>query len=293
MKPKVEDIIKNISESELKEASAETLSAMGGVLNDLYHAHPAAAEQLGRVRQEVFRRLWEAKDTDERHRWFMVYDQIHVNDEYSVFVDSMEAYDQFDAYAEEYEQWKRTHVQEQPQLSEPTVIDAPQHHGDPSLLPRLSQADSEAMRALRLWCYTWILEKDLSQDYSVQTNTAVRDFAAQAKDRLWSWLQAKYKNQVAIPVEQEAEVLLTLCCVNDLSRLSPEDMLSLVERSYDYLFDHLPEGPLRTHLQAHIAAYNDDPALLSDIHSHLASLPPSALTPEDHSLLEFLALVYC
>lgn len=166
-------------------------------------------------------------------------------------------------------------------------------YGDSSLLPLLSQADSEAMCVLRLWCYTWILEKDPSQDYSVQTITGVRDFAALAKDRLWSWLQAQRQNQVDIPIDQEAEVLLTLFCVDGLSRVPADDMFPLVERSYDYLFDHLPEGPLRTHLQAQVAAYNTDDDLISDVRSRLAALPPSALTPEDHSLIEFIDLVYC
>lgn len=166
-------------------------------------------------------------------------------------------------------------------------------YGDSSLLPLLSQADSGAMCALRLWCYTWILDKDPSQDYSVQTITGVRDFAALAKDRLWSWLQAQRQNQVDIPIDQEAEVLLTLFCVDGLSRVPADDMFPLVERSYDYLFDHLPEGPLRTHLQAQVAAYNTDDDLISDVRSRLASLPPSALTPEDHSLIEFIDLVYC
>ena len=171
------------------------------------------------------------------------------------------------------------------------VEDMSTSHGDPSLLPRLSQADSEAMCALRLWCYTWILDKDPSQDYSVETISGVRDFAALAKDRLWSWLQAQRKNHVVLPIDQEAEVLLTLFCVDGLSRLPVDDIFPLVERSYDYLFDHLPEGPLRTHLQAQVAAYNDDPDLLSAVHARLTSLPPSVLTPEDHSLLEFLELV--
>ena len=166
-------------------------------------------------------------------------------------------------------------------------------YGDPSLLPRLSQADSEAMHALRLWCYTWILDKDPSQDYSVQTITGVRDFAALAKDRLWAWFQAQRKNHVVLPIDQEAEVLLTLFCVDGLSRLPVDDIFPLVERSYDYLFDHLPEGSLRTHLQAQVAAYNDDPDLLSAVRSRLVSCPPTTLTPEDHSLLEFLELVCC
>ena len=188
----------------------------------------------------------------------------------------MESYDEDSDLAWQYREvrWRRDMLHEQ--------------HFDLSLLPRLTFADTEACRQFRLQCYQWMLNLDPEYDGTVQMDSRNWSFVSKGVKAVFTWLNAKYANNIPLAPDTEATALLTLYCGMNTSPYDHELSATIGDKPYS-LFDRLPASKLRTHLMAHVALRNDDPVLLASAKTAITTWNSTQLTQEDKYLNELLS----
>ena len=161
------------------------------------------------------------------------------------------------------------------------------HRADRCILPGLAVIDSAACEAYRLKCYQWWsgLDPDderTTLDYGEQTAVCLKANAA-----ISAWLRAKRSFGVAIPVEREAEALLTRLASANIVAADGDFSDLILSRSYA-LLPYLPDGKLRTTLAAHLAWYTDDRPLLRQVAAAVAHWDVTHPTPDDRFVLDIL-----
>jgi len=188
----------------------------------------------------------------------------------------MESYDEDSDLAWQYREvrWRRDMLHEQ--------------HFDLSLLPRLTFADVEACRQFRLQCYQWMLNLDPEYDGTVQMDSRNWAFVSKGVKAVFTWLNAKYANNIPMALDTEATALLTLYCGMNTSPYDHELSATIGDKPYS-LFDRLPASKLKTHLMAHVALRDDDPVLLASAKTAITTWNSTQLTQEDKYLNELLS----
>ena len=188
----------------------------------------------------------------------------------------MESYDEDSDLAWQYREvrWRRDMLHEQ--------------HFDLSLLPRLSFADAEACRQFRLQCYQWMLNLDPEYDGTVQMDSRNWSFVSKGVKAVFTWLNAKYANDIPLASATEATALLTIYCGMNTSPYDHELSATIGDKPYS-LFDRLPASKLKTHLMAHVALRDDDPELLASAKTAITTWNSTQLTQEDKYLNELLS----
>lgn len=166
-----------------------------------------------------------------------------------------------------------------------------ERHYDLSLLPRLSLGDTTNMQSFRQQCYLWLLDLDPDDDFYFQTYADHQRFVRKGRDAMLSWYQAKTENNISIPVEQEANVLLTLLCTESLLGNGMEGSYMTEDRAYTLLPD-LPGNKLRIHLMGHLAMVTQDDELQNEVNAAISEWSDDEYTLEDRNLIAFLEPVH-
>ena len=140
----------------------------------------------------------------------------------------------------------------------------------------------------RLQCYRWWIDED-DEELTVQQLSEQRSVIAKTNALIYRWLDDRRDKGIAIPPEQEALALLTLYVSLNLT-IRPKDFGDRVERRAQHLLTLLPDSKLRTHLMVHLATDTQNTQLLQEARTAISQWRDTELTPEDHSLQQFLLL---
>jgi hypothetical protein len=152
------------------------------------------------------------------------------------------------------------------------------HRADRYLLPRLAIIDSRACEAYREQCYQWWagIDAPTTQDFAEQQHIMDK-----ANEAIAHWFDAKRLYNIPIPVEKEAEALLTRLASANSAMREYGFYERYITRSYT-LLPLLPASSLKTRLMAHLAWYCNDAALMRQVR---AAFSNDNITPDDRFVL--------